>query len=238
MREEKFSDVEKKRTAYHEAGHALCAWLLPSAHKLDRVSIIPRARTGGVTIFQPDEDRVDHAEKELFATLVMSMGGRAADKLVLGQALSGAVGDLKQATRIARMMVTQFGMSERLGPVHFRIGEDHVFLGKELHEPRDFSEGTARIIDEEVQRILLDAEQRATELIRSNRDKLEALTAALLVHEELDAEEVEKVFAGVPIGELKKDKEPPKVAPPVVAPPDVVVQTDPPPKPGLAFGGA
>ena len=237
MREEKFSDEEKKRTAYHEAGHALCAWLMPSAHKLDRVSIIPRARTGGVTIFQPDEDRVDHAEKELFAHLVMSMGGRAADKLMLGQSLSGATGDLKQATRIARMMVTQFGMSERLGPVFFRIGEEHVFLGKELHEPRDFSEGTAKIIDEEVQRILTDAEQRAVDLIRTHRDKLENLAAALLLHEELDADEVEKVFAGVPIADVKKDA--PKVAPPVpAAPPEVVAEPETPPKPGLAFGGA
>ena len=236
MREEKFNDEEKRRTAYHEAGHALCAWLMPSAHKLDRVSIIPRARTGGVTMFQPDEDRVDHAEKELLAHLVMSMGGRAADKLVLGQALSGATGDLKQATRIARMMVTQFGMSERLGPVFFRIGEEHVFLGKELHEPRDFSEGTAKIIDEEVQRILTDAEQRATDLIRTHRDKLDTLASALLMHEELDAAEVEKVFAGVPIAELKKD--PPKPVAPPAATPEAVPEPETPPKPGLAFGGA
>jgi cell division protease FtsH len=236
LREEPFSQEEKRRTAVHEAGHALCAWLLPSTDKLDRVSIIPRGRTGGVTLFKPDEDKVDRSASELFAQLVMAMGGRAADKLVLGEPLSGAIGDLKQGTRIARLMVTQFGMSERLGPVFYNQGEEHVFLGKELHEQRTFSEGTARIIDEEVQRLLNEALQRATELIRTNRDKLDHLTEALLMHEELDTEEVNKVFAGMPIGELKK--EPPKPQP-VRAPlpePEPIPQVEVPPKPGLAFG--
>ena len=239
-REEVLGQEEKRRTAVHEAGHALCAWLQPGAHKLDRVSIIPRGRSGGVTLFQPDEDRVDYSESELMAQLVMSMGGRAADRMVLGEPLSGAIGDLKQGTRIARLMVTQFGMSDRLGPVFFRIGEEHVFLGKEIHEQRDFSEGTAKIIDEEVQRIMSTALSRASELLEANWDKLDRLTDALLVHEELDAEEVDKVFVGVPIGELKK--EPPKV---VEAPamtetkPEVVAAPpEPEPPPGLAFGGA
>ncbi|HXD88204.1 MAG TPA: ATP-dependent zinc metalloprotease FtsH [Urbifossiella sp.] len=238
LREEPFSQEEKRRTAIHEAGHALCSWLLPTTDKLDRVSIIPRGRTGGVTLFQPDEDKVDRSASELFAKLVTAMGGRAADKLALGEPLSGAIGDLKMATRIARLMVTQFGMSERLGPVFYRQGEEHVFLGKEIHEQRDFSEGTARIIDEEVQRILSEALERATELIRTNRDKLDRLTEALLMHEELDTDEVNKVFAGVPVAELKK--EPPKPAPtptPTATPqPEPVAAPEPPPKPGLAFG--
>ena len=118
------------------------------------------------------------------------------------------------------------------------MGEEHVFLGKEIQEPRDFSEGTARIIDEEVQRILSEALERATELIRTNRDKLDRLTEALLAHEELDTDEVNKVFAGVPIGELKK--EPPKPTPtptPTATPqPEPIPAPEPPPKPGLAFG--
>ncbi|MBN9520607.1 ATP-dependent zinc metalloprotease FtsH [bacterium] len=233
MREEPFSKEERRRTAVHEAGHALCAWLQPSAHKLDRVSIIPRARTGGVTMFQPNEDRVDQSMSELMAQLVMSMGGRAADKLVVGEPLSGAIGDLKHGTRLARLMVTQFGMSDRLGPVFFRQHEEHVFLGKEIHEPRDFSEGTAKIIDEEVQRIMTQALDRATELLSANRDKLDRLTEALLLHEELDADEVERVYAGVPLAEVKNDL--PATSPPADEPapeptPDV------PPKPGLAFG--
>jgi cell division protease FtsH len=240
-REEPFSNEEKRRTAVHEAGHALCSWLVPSGDKLDRVSIIPRGRTGGVTLFQPDEDRVDRSASELTAKLVMAMGGRAADKLVFGEPLSGAIGDLKQATRIARLMVTQFGMSDRLGPVFYRQAEEHVFLGKEMHEPRDFSEGTAKVIDEEVQSILSEALRRATDLIQTHRDKLDRLTEALLVHEELDTEEVNKVFAGVPISELKK--EPPKTAEmPALAETKPRTEAAPPSEPeippGLAFGGA
>jgi cell division protease FtsH len=236
LREEAFSDQEKRRTAYHEAGHALCAVLEPKADKIDRVSIIPRGQAGGVTMFQPDEEKVDRSASELVARLVMSMGGRAADRLVFGEAMSGAIGDLKQATRLARIMVTQLGMSDRLGPVYYQIGEDHVFLGKEIVESRTFSEGTAKLIDEEVQRILTEAEERASELVRTHRDQLDRIAEGLLLHEELDRSEVEKIMAGVPITELRK--EPPKPAAAdaqgvVVAPP----APDVPPKPGLAFGG-
>ena len=236
QREEAFNDQEKRRTAYHEAGHALCAWLVPSPAKLDRVSIIPRERTGGVTLFQQDEDRVDHSQSELFATLVMSMGGRAADRLVIGEPLSGAMMDLKQATRIARMMVTQLGMSDRLGPVYYQIGEDHVFLGKEIVESRTFSEGTSRLIDEEIQRILTEAEAKAADLVKSNREKLDLIADALLVHEELDRDEFEKLLSGVPIVELRKE---PKLRPVPAADPIVTPNPypEPPPKPGLAFGG-
>jgi cell division protease FtsH len=238
MREEPFSADEKRRTAYHEAGHALCAFLMPSAHALDRVSIIPRGRTGGVTMFTQDEDRVDHAQSELQAMLVMSMGGRAADKLVMGEPLSGAMGDLKQATRIARVMVTQFGMSTRIGPVYHQQGEEHVFLGKEILESRTFSEGTARLIDEEIQRILLEAEAKAQELVSTHRDKLDALADALLLHEELDRAEVEKIMAGVPVSELRTDPPPAPTAPPAAAPEPTAPTAEPRPKPGLAFGGA
>jgi cell division protease FtsH len=238
MREEPFSASEKRRTAYHEAGHALCAFLMPSAHALDRVSIIPRGRSGGVTLFQQDEERVDHSQSELFAMLVMSMGGRAADRLVLGEPLSGAVMDLKQATRIARVMVTQFGMSDRVGPVYHQQGEEHVFLGKEIIESRTYSEGTARLIDEEIQRILMEAESRAGELVKTHRDKLDAIADALLLHEEIDRDEVAKLMSGVSVADLRP--EPPKAvpAPPVTAPEPPVVAPGVPPKPGLAFGGA
>ena len=206
-REEMFGDDEKRRTAYHEAGHALCAWLEPKADPIDRVSIIPRGRTGGVTMFTPDEDRVDMSFSELMARLVVAMGGRAADKIIFGEALTGEIGDLKQATRIARAMVTQFGMSDKLGPVHYRAGDDHVFLGKEIVEQRDFSEGTARIIDEEVQRILRGAEDRALELIGRNREDLDAIANALLASEELDREAFEKLLRKAPRPEAKPKSE-------------------------------
>ncbi len=236
MRDEPFNDTEKRRTAYHEAGHALCAVLEPKADKLDRVSIIPRGQAGGVTMFQPDEDKVDRSASELTARLVMSMGGRAADKLVFGEAMAGAMMDLKMATRIARVMVTQLGMSERLGPVHYQIGEDHVFLGKEIVESRTFSEGTAKLIDEEVQRILTEAEQRALTLVQTHREQLDRIADALLLHEEIDREEVEKIMAGVPVAELRKEAKAKPSAPPDPTP--LVPPTpDVPPKPGLAFGG-
>ena len=222
-REEKFGDEEKRRTAYHEAGHALCAWLEPKADPLDRVSIIPRGRSAGVTMFTPDEDRADMTFSELMARLVMTMGGRAADKIVYGEPGTGEIDDLKQATRIARAMVTQFGMSDKLGPVHYRAGEDHVFLGKEIVEQRDFSEGTARIIDEEVQRILRGAEERALELIARNREDLDNIAKALLASEELDREAFEKLLRKAP---------PPEVEPK----PEPTGEALPPPR--LAFDGA
>lgn len=238
MREEAFSAQEKRRTAYHEAGHALCAVLEPKADKIDRVSIIPRGQTGGVTMFQPDEDKVDRSLSEFTARLVMAMGGRAADKLVFGEAMAGAIGDLKQATRLARVMVTQLGMSERLGPVYYQMGEDHVFLGKEIVESRTFSEGTARLIDEEVQRILTDAEHRASELVRAHREQLDQIAEALLIHEELDRDEVEKIMAGVPLSELRKEPPKPKPIPAPTPSAESAPVPEPPPKPGLAFGGA
>jgi cell division protease FtsH len=122
---------------------------------------------------------------------VMAMGGRAADKLIFHEASSGAAMDLKQASRIARLMVTQFGMSEKLGPVHYRIGEEHVFLGKEIQESRDFSEGTMQMIDEEVRRIVREAETQAIHHLTTNRKKLDLLAEALLKREELSKEEVD-----------------------------------------------
>ena len=209
-KDEKFGDEERKRTAYHEGGHVLCSMLQqPKANPLDRVSIIPRARTGGVAMFRPkDEDRVDHMQSELEAELVVLMGGRAADILAFGEAFSGASQDIKQATRIARAMVTQFGMSSRLGPVHFRQGEEHVFLGKEMQEGRDFAEGTGQIIDEEIQRLVNEGLQKATELVTGHRADLDRIVEALLLHEELDRDEVEQLMNGTPPAELRKSDPP------------------------------
>ena len=193
-REEPLTDEEKRRTAYHEAGHALCALFQPEADPLVKVSIIPRGMAGGVTWSQPDEDKIDVSQSEMMAKLIMAMGGRAADRVIYGEANSGASQDLKQATRLARMMVTQFGMSDKLGPVAYRTGEEHTFLGKDIYESRDFSEGTARLIDEEVQRILREADQRAFDILVNHRADLEKLTDALIQDEELDREDVEKLL--------------------------------------------
>jgi cell division protease FtsH len=195
-REEVLAPEEKRRTAYHEAGHALCAWLTPQADPIFKLTIIPRGRSLGMTRFHPEEERMDYTQTRLMAQLIVAMGGRAADRLIYNEATSGANQDLKQATRIARLMVTQFGMSERVGPVAFRVGEEHIFLGKEIQEPRDFSEGTAKIIDEEVGRILREADDRAFHLLQTHRDMMDRLVEALLAKEELLKEEIDQVLKG------------------------------------------
>jgi cell division protease FtsH len=193
-REEVLSADDKRRTAYHEAGHALCAWLTPKSDPIFKLTIIPRGRSLGMTRFRPDEERLDYTKKQLMARLIVAMGGRAADRLVFDEATSGANQDLKDATRIARMMVTQFGMSDRVGPVAYRIGEEHIFLGKEIQEPRDFSEGTAEVIDEEVRRILREADEQAYHLLQTHRHLMERLVEALLQREELLREEIDEIL--------------------------------------------
>jgi cell division protease FtsH len=197
-REEVLSVDEKRRTAYHEAGHALAAWLTPKADPIFKLTIIPRGRSLGMTRFRPEEDRMDYTATQLRAQLIVALGGRAADRLVYSEMTTGASQDLKQATRIARMMVTQFGMSDRVGPVAYRVGEEHVFLGKEIQESRDFGEGTANLIDDEVRRILRDADEHAMNLLAANRHLMEKLVEALMQREELLREELDDIL-GAPI---------------------------------------
>lgn len=193
-REEVLTEDDKRRTAYHEAGHTLVGWFEPSADTPQKVTIIPRGRTGGVTLFSPDEERMHHGMDYFKAQLAVAMGGRAAERLIFGQPFAGAEGDLKQATKLARYMVTHWGMSDRLGPMSFRIGEEHIFLGKEIQEPRDFSETTAATIDEEVQKLLREADERAYEILNTNRDRLEQLVEELVVKEELLKEDIDRLL--------------------------------------------
>jgi cell division protease FtsH len=193
-REEVLSPEEKRRTAYHEAGHAVVAWLVPEGEKPMKVSIVPRGRTGGVNLLAPDEDRYHYGMDYFKAKLVVMMGGRAIERLIYGQPYAGVEMDLKQATKLARYMVTHWGMSDRLGPMSFRMGEEHVFLGKEIQEPRDFSEETASIIDAEVQKLLREADEQAYELLKANRDKVERIVDALMQREELLREEIEAII--------------------------------------------
>jgi cell division protease FtsH len=197
-REEVLNAEGKRRTAYHEAGHALVSWLEPACDPPQKVSIIPRGQALGVTFNLPVEENYHQGMDYFQARLVLCMGGRAADRLVYQQAFAGHENDLKQATRLARYMVTHWGMSDRLGPMSFRIGEEHVFLGKELQEPRDFSEDTAHIIDEEVQKLLRAADERAYELLETNRDKLDRLVESLLQKEELYKEEIDALLGVKP----------------------------------------
>ncbi|HLJ97359.1 MAG TPA: ATP-dependent zinc metalloprotease FtsH [Gemmataceae bacterium] len=193
-REEVLTQEDKRKTAYHEAGHALVTWLEPGADRPLKVSIIPRGQSLGMNLNVPEEERFHYGMDHFKAKLVSIMGGRAADRLVYGQPYAGAESDLKQATRLARYMVTHWGMSDRLGPMSFRIGEEHVFLGKEIQEPRDFSEGTAQMIDEEVQRLLREADQRAYTHLEQHRTDLDRLAETLLQREELSREDIDRLL--------------------------------------------
>jgi len=189
-REEVLVGREKKMTAYHEAGHALGAWLLPGVDKLHKVTIIPRGRALGVTQLVPEEDRMNIGESDLNNRLVFILAGRAAEKLVFGEYSAGAENDLVQATRLARRMVAHWGMSEKVGPVACHVTNEHPFLGRDVYEQREFSDHTARIIDDEVTRMLNEAADRATKLLSENRGKLDALARALEQQEMLDDVEV------------------------------------------------
>jgi cell division protease FtsH len=203
-RDEVITGKEKSMTAYHESGHALLAWLTPGTDRLHKVSIIPRGRSLGATQLLPDEDRVNISEGELHARLLFIMGGRAAEKLVFNEYSAGAEDDLNKATQIARRMVTHWGMSDRLGPVAFRDSEEHPFLGKEMAAPRQFSEHTAQVIDEEVIRVLRAAADLATEMLTRERAKLDLLASSLEKEETLDEHTVEELI-GPPAGGPRKN---------------------------------
>ncbi len=189
-REEALSDDEKEKTAYHEAGHTLAAWTLKGAHRVHKVSVIPRGRTLGSTHTMPAEDRMSMSQKELEDHLVMLLGGRAAEALVYHETTVGAENDLERATSMARRMVTHWGMSEQLGPVSYKMSEDDPFLGREMHQQRQFSEHTMERIDAEVAKILHNASERSTRLLTERRDDLEKLARALIKEEELDEKEI------------------------------------------------
>jgi cell division protease FtsH len=194
LREDVLSDEEKEITAYHESGHALLAWLLPDVDLIHKVTIIPRGRSLGVTQLMPDEERYNAGEKRLHSQLAFILGGRAAERLMFEEYSAGAEDDLRQATQLARRMVAHWGMSEVIGPVAFRQGEEHPFLGKEIHEQRKFSEETAHVIDREVQRFLTSAQERAVQLLSEHRDDLDRLARALLEHESLGQAELKKIL--------------------------------------------
>ena len=207
-REEVISPKEKRMTAYHEAGHTLVAWLVPGRDRISKVSIIPRGRALGVTQMIPEEDRVSISQSEIEGKLLISLGGRAAEKLVFDELTAGAENDLQHVTQLAQKMVTSWGMSPRLGPAAFNTGEEHPFLGKEMSTGRTFSDSTAQIIDEEVMRILNESDEKTLTLLREHRNQLDALAQALEIREELDEKQIEQILgppAYRPVAE-KKDE--------------------------------
>ena len=202
-REVKISESEKRVVAYHEAGHALLAKLLPDTDPLQKVTIIPRGRALGVTEQVPASDRHNLRRGYLLNRIAVMLGGRTAEQLVFDDITNGAASDLKAATTLARRMVCQWGMSDKLGPVMFRLGEEHIFLGREMAQQRDFSEGTARVIDEEIHDIVSKMEQKSLETLKNNRNKLDALAEALLQYETLDNAEVDRILRSAPKREIE-----------------------------------
>jgi cell division protease FtsH len=190
------SDTEKKATSYHEAGHALVAYLQPGSDKVHKVTIIPRGRALGVTSYLPQEERHSFSRDYWLQVLTHMMGGRAAEEIVLNQVTTGAQDDIRRATGIARRMVCEWGMSEKLGPLNFGHKDEYVFLGREISQSRDYSEKTAITIDEEVRALLEGAYARAKRLLADNVQKLHVIALALLEREVLDGEEIEKLLRG------------------------------------------
>ncbi|HZN45250.1 MAG TPA: ATP-dependent zinc metalloprotease FtsH [Nitrospiraceae bacterium] len=188
------SDEEKRTTAYHEAGHALMAKLLPGTDPVHKVTIIPRGRALGVTMQLPTDDRHNYSKDFLYNTLAILMGGRVAEELVLHNVTTGAGNDLERATDLARKMVCEWGMSEKLGPLTFGRKEEEIFLGREIATKRDFSEQVALEIDHEIKRLVSENYERAKRILTENMVSLKALAQALLEKEVLDALEIDQII--------------------------------------------
>jgi cell division protease FtsH len=182
---------ERHRLAVHEAGHTVAAHFLPRADPLYKVSIIPRGRALGVTHMLPEEERYTLPEEYLKDQLAVLLGGRTAEKALLGTVSSGADDDIRRATAMARAMVARWGMAEEVGPVDLRQSDDHPFLGREIAQPRGFSEQTAHEVDAAVRHLLHDAEKRASAIVEGHRAELERLIAELEAHETLDRAQIE-----------------------------------------------
>jgi cell division protease FtsH len=190
------SEEEKNNTAYHEAGHALVAKLTPGTDPLHKVSIIPRGMALGVTQQLPVDDRYTYSKDNILSKLAVLMGGRAAEEIALGHMTTGAGNDLQRATDLARKMVCEWGMSDKLGPLTFGKREEQIFLGKELTRHKDYSEKTAEDIDGEVRTIVGERYDYAKQLLLDNRETLEKVAERLLDKETLDADELEDVITG------------------------------------------
>jgi len=193
------SENEKLITAFHEAGHTLVAKCLPHTDPIHKVTIIPRGQALGVTQQLPEDDRYHYQRSYLMSRLAVMLGGRVAEKLHFGETSTGAQSDLKQVMDLAEKMVCQWGMSDRLGPLSFPRGEEHPFLGRKLATEKVFSERTAWLIDQEIEKLIDQAENYATEALAANREILETLAQQLFDEETLDKARLEELFLGVPL---------------------------------------
>ena len=212
------SEEEKKNTAYHEAGHTLVAKLLPGTDPIHKVTIVPRGAALGLTQQLPTDDRFTQNRDFCEKSLSILMGGRAAEELVFAQPTTGAGNDIERATELARKMVCEWGMSEKMGPLSFGKKEEAIFLGKEFSRHQDYSEETAKEIDAEIKRMVITSFELAKKLLQSNRDKLRALAEALLEYETLNGDQIERILKGETLPQLPKNMPPAKPRPATVAP--------------------
>ncbi len=206
------TEDEKKLTAYHEAGHALVSLYVPGNNPLHKVTIIPRGRALGVTWNLPERDQLSQSKMQMEGHLAMAFGGRVAEELIFGpeNVTTGASSDIQQATNIARNMVTVYGMSEKLGRIRYRDNQQEVFLGHSVAQSQNMSDDTAKLIDEEVRRIIEEAENRAIKELTGHMDDLHAVAKALLEYETLSGDEVKKVMAGEALHRPDDDDETPE----------------------------
>jgi cell division protease FtsH len=206
------SETERRRTAYHEGGHAVCALMVKGNDPLHKVTIVPRGRTLGVAYTLPDDDRVSVTREQIEARLVMAYGGRVAEELVFGHehVTTGAASDIQQATGIARRYVSQWGLSDTIGPVLVGDIEQEVFLGRELQSRRQVSERTAQAVDDEVSRVINQAFSHAKDVLTENRALLDTIAISLLERETLTREDFALLMKGEPL--------PPRVQPPTSMP--------------------
>jgi cell division protease FtsH len=201
------NEEEKKLTSYHESGNALIGKLVPGSDPVHKMTIIPRGLALGITHYLPIDEKHTHSKKYLDTKLLHLMGGRVAEKLVFNELSTGAANDIERATGLARKMVCEWGMSERLGPLTFGKKEEQIFLGREIATHRDYSEDTAQEIDKEVRRIVEEAEKKATELLSANLDKLHLLANVLLDREILDGDEIDKILKGEKLEPVRLETE-------------------------------
>jgi cell division protease FtsH len=213
------SEKEKENTAYHEAGHAICLVALQHTEPLHKVTIIPRGPSLGSTMWLPSEDRYNNRKNELLDSLVVAMGGRVAEEIAFGDVTSGASGDIKMATGIAKRMVCEWGMSESLGMVEYGDTQQHVFLARDMTRGRDYSEATAQKIDAEVKQLIDTAYERARQLLLKHRAELDFIAKGLLEYETLDGSHIKEIM------EHGKIMNPPNTKPP--APPVEAAPTRP-----------
>ncbi|MBT8387424.1 MAG: ATP-dependent zinc metalloprotease FtsH, partial [Ignavibacteria bacterium] len=199
------TEEEKKTTSYHEIGHVLVARMIPEADPDHKVTIIPRGRALGVTSYLPIDEKHTYSKEYLEAVITYALGGRAAEKLVFDHYTTGAGNDIEKATGIARKMVCEWGMSEKLGPLSYGAKEEEIFLGREIQKHRDYSENTAIEIDEEIKAIVDIAMQRAEKILKENINLLHLLSKELLEREILDSEEIDKIIKGEELPPVSKE---------------------------------